>query len=102
MRRCAVKLQTCNFNPRSTDHHLNFRISKYSMISLENEISTQWHAHSRYVRDGIEAVKSTIQLANGCTAIMPVEDADTENDSDYGTECTVSSIVFVIYTHDYV
>jgi hypothetical protein len=67
-----------------------FSIAKYLAVSLENEISTQWHSHSRYIRDGIQALNATIQLANGCTAIMPPEEDVNEVDSAYGTECTVS------------
>lgn len=64
------------------------RISKYSSVALENENSTQYLSHSRYVRDGIQAINSTIKLANGCTAIMSL-DENSENEPGYGTECNV-------------
>jgi hypothetical protein len=89
MLQCDVKIQKCKSHLNLLTYSV-FSIAKYSAVSLENEISTQWHSHSRYIRDGIQAVKSTIQLANGCTAIMPTEENAGESDPDYGTECTVS------------
>ncbi|KAI6209354.1 hypothetical protein M3Y96_00212800 [Aphelenchoides besseyi] len=64
----------------------------YANICFENEMSTQWQQHSSYVRDGIRALRSTIQLScQGCTTVMPVElEVKNQNKSKSETEGSIA------------
>ena len=66
----------------------------YAKICYENEQSPMWYEQAHYVRDGIDALKSTRKLANGCTALIDASMDDmlpaNQSKHEFDTEGKVS------------
>ncbi|KAI6185184.1 hypothetical protein M3Y99_01950800 [Aphelenchoides fujianensis] len=74
---------------------------KYAEICFENEMSTQWGQQSQHVWTGIRALRSTVQLSNGTTAIQTADDSPHKLDETAKTEGNLIFAVNVAFSHAY-